>query len=75
MTTIRPRRYLARPLFAIVRPLFRRSTGRDAYVLRVVGNSFGPVIRPDRRRAGVESFKGTDRRRSGAQAGGRAQVV
>ena len=29
---------------AVLRPLFRYSAGRDAYVLRIVGNRFGPVL-------------------------------
>ena len=45
-----------------MRPLFSHSVGRDAYVLRVVGNSFGPVVRIDRRGHSGE-FAGADRRR------------
>lgn len=46
----RPRRFVSGPVIALLRPLFRYSRGRDAYVLRVVGNRFGPVLRRDRRR-------------------------
>jgi hypothetical protein len=46
----------------IMRPLLRHSVGRDAYVLRVVGNSLGPVVRVDRRARSGE-FTGADRRR------------
>ena len=58
----RPRRYVSRSLFTVMRPLFRHSVGRDAFVLRVVGNSFGPVVRVDRRGRSGE-FTGADRRR------------
>jgi hypothetical protein len=33
-----------------LRPLFRYSESRNAYVLRAVGRSLGPVLRVDRRR-------------------------
>jgi hypothetical protein len=49
-TVKRPRRYIAPRWIAIGRPLFRYSTPRDAYVLRVVGRKWGPVLRSDRRR-------------------------
>ena len=45
----RPRRYVGPAALALVRPLFRHSASRDAYVLRVVGDRFGPVLRRDRR--------------------------
>ncbi len=51
-----------------MRPFLRYSSGRDAYVVRIVGNRFGPVMRPDRRRGHRSSFQGIDRRgRGGAQ--------
>ncbi|MGH2903654.1 MAG: hypothetical protein ACRDK7_08740 [Solirubrobacteraceae bacterium] len=51
----------------LFRPLLRYSTTRDAFVLRLVGNSTGPVLRPNRRRHGGSSrFKGVDRRRAQA---------
>ncbi len=51
----------------IMRPALRYSATRDAYVLRAVGNSNGPVLRPDRRRRRRrQSFEGTDRRRTQA---------
>jgi hypothetical protein len=40
----RERRRIRPATLAILRPLFRYSAGRDAYVLRVVGNRFGPVL-------------------------------
>jgi hypothetical protein len=45
--------------------VLRFSATRDAFVLRAVGNSAGPVLRPDRRRRRRRmSFEGVDRRRS-----------
>ncbi len=65
-STSRPRRYIARPWLLIFRPLLRYSATRDAYVLRLIGRSFGPVLRPERRgRRGREHFDGLDRRRVG----------
>lgn len=46
----RPRHSLPLPLLLLMRPLFRYSAHRDAYVLRVVGNRYGPVLRRHRRR-------------------------
>jgi hypothetical protein len=48
-TVRRPRRYVARHWLLLLRPLFRYSEVRDAYVLRAVGRSLGPVLRVDRR--------------------------
>ena len=59
----RPRHYIRRPIFVLVRPLLRYSTTREAYVLRVVGGRFGPVVRVDRR-GRQRPFDGADRRRS-----------
>jgi hypothetical protein len=61
-TVKRPRRYVARHWLLLVRPLFRYSANRDAYVLRVVGRRMGPVLRLDRRHG--QSFDGADRRRA-----------
>jgi hypothetical protein len=60
----RPRHYVHRPLFTILRPLLRYSTTRDAYVFRIVGGRFGPVVRIDRR-GRQQPFPGPDRRRGG----------
>ncbi len=49
-TVKRPRRYIAPRWITIGRPLLRYSTPRDAYVLRIVGRKWGPVLRSDRRR-------------------------
>ncbi len=59
-TVRRPRRYLSRHLKPFLTPLFRYSTAREAYVLRVVGRRMGPVLRFDRR--GPSGFEGVERR-------------
>jgi hypothetical protein len=46
----RPRRYVRSGTLTLLHPLFRHSTTRDAYVMRLVGNRWGPVLREDRRR-------------------------
>jgi hypothetical protein len=59
----RPRRYISRYRLLILRPLLRYSVTREAFVLRVVGNSIGPVLRPDRRRRiRTRRFDGIERR-------------
>ena len=40
----RHRKQVTPAALVILRPLFRYSAGRDAYVLRIVGNRFGPVL-------------------------------
>jgi hypothetical protein len=45
-----------------VSPLFRFSTSRDAYVLRMIGNRVGPVLIVDRRRKHPTPYQGVDRR-------------
>jgi len=45
---------------ALMSPLMRYSSARDAYVLRVVGSKRGPVLRAERRRQRV--FEGVERR-------------
>jgi hypothetical protein len=47
---LRTRRYVAKNILLLVRPFFRYSYPRDAFVLRGVGRSVGPVLRLDRRR-------------------------
>jgi hypothetical protein len=65
MRTRRPRHYVARHWLLLVRPLLRYSRGRDAYVLRIVGGRYGPVLRPDRRLTREpRPFDGIDRRRA-----------
>jgi hypothetical protein len=46
----------------VLRPAFRYSRTRDAYVLRAIGNTRGPVLRIDRRAGSGRSFDGADRR-------------
>ncbi len=58
----RPRRYVARFWLALFRPFLRYSVTRDAFVLRLVGRSVGPVLRPNRRRRRHASFEGMERR-------------
>jgi hypothetical protein len=41
----RPRHYVPRPLLLLLRPVLRYSVTRDAYVLRGIGGSMGPVLR------------------------------
>jgi hypothetical protein len=41
----RPRRELRPVILVALRPFLRYSTVRDAYVLRVIGNRWGPVLR------------------------------
>lgn len=62
-TTHRPRRYVSPAALLAIRPLFRYSVARDAYVLRLVGNRRGPVMRVNRRRSD-NGFGGEDRRQA-----------
>ena len=57
----RPRHYVSRATLLALRPLFRYSRSRDAYVLRVIGSTRGPVLRRERRRAQRE-HPGPERR-------------
>jgi hypothetical protein len=57
----RPRRYVSPYALALVWPLVRYSPGRQAYVLRLVGNSVGPVLRRENRR-GEQRYDGRERR-------------
>jgi hypothetical protein len=63
-TVRRPRRYIDGQWLTLLTPAFRYSRSRDAYVLRGIGSSVGPVLRVDRRNA-QRPFKGSDRRRAG----------
>ena len=47
---LRTRRYVAKNTLLLLSPIFRYSYSRDAFVLRGVGRSVGPVLRLDRRR-------------------------
>lgn len=42
----RQRHEVSPAVTALAKPFFRYSTTRDAYVLRVIGNKRGPVLRP-----------------------------
>ncbi len=48
-------------------PVLVYNHSRDAYVLRLVGRRYGPVLRPDRRLLREAAFEGGDLRR-GARA-------
>ncbi len=62
-SAVRPRRYVAGHWLLLLKPALRYSASRDAFVLRAIGNSTGPVLRPDRRRRQSRSpFEGVDRR-------------
>ena len=57
----RPRRYVSRSKLVLLCPLFRYSSPRNAYVLRMVGNTRGPVLCRERRRR-QRSWPGEERR-------------
>ena len=57
----RPRQYVSRTKLVLLWPLFRYSSPRNAYVLRVVGNARGPVLCRERRRQ-QRSWPGEERR-------------
>ncbi len=63
-TMPRTRRYLAAHWLLLMTPLFRYSFSRDAYVLRIVGNRIGPVLRADRRVMRRRILNGPERRRA-----------
>lgn len=46
MHAVRPRRYVHPAVLAVLRIVFRYSETRDAYVLRLIGNRYGPVLKP-----------------------------
>jgi hypothetical protein len=60
-TVKRPRRYVARQWLVLLRPLLRYSHTREAYVLRGVGSTVGPVLRAERR-ARRRAYDGAERR-------------
>jgi|HubBroStandDraft_6_1064221.scaffolds.fasta_scaffold196203_2 hypothetical protein len=59
----RPRRYVAQHWMLLLKPVLRYSATREAFVLRVVGGSTGPVLRVNRRHHRQLSHTGVDRRR------------
>lgn len=60
----RPRRYIDRHWLLLLKPFLRYSHTREAFVLRGVGSSVGPVLRPERRGRSRRRFKGAERRRA-----------
>jgi hypothetical protein len=63
-STARPRRYVPSQLLFLLRPLLRYSLTREAYVLRLVGGSLGPVLRPGGHGHSEHAFEGMERRRA-----------
>ena len=57
----RPRRYVSPVRLYALMPVLRFSYERGAYILRLIGETRGPVLRKDRRRAQA-TFTGPDRR-------------
>jgi hypothetical protein len=57
----RPRHYVSGMTLMLVRPMFRYSLSRDAYVMRVIGNTSGPVLRRERRHQ-ARDYAGPERR-------------
>lgn len=52
-TNARPRKQVSGLMMMLLRPFFRYSITRDAYVLRIIGNRVGPVLQ--RRMAAAEA--------------------
>jgi hypothetical protein len=65
----RPRHYVSARTLGLLRAFFRYSYGRDAFVLRGIGGSRGPVLRIERRRR-QRPYDGGDRRRAQASRSG-----
>jgi hypothetical protein len=61
-TQQRPRRYVSHHWLMVLKPMLRYSATRDALVLRAIGNSAGPVLRVDRRKAHRSQYGGAERR-------------
>ena len=60
-TAHRIRHYVPPSTLTLARPMLHYSPRREAYVLRLVGNRVGPVLRRDRRR-GDGRYHGPERR-------------
>jgi hypothetical protein len=58
----RHRRYIGRRTLILLRPIYRYSYPRDAYVLRGVGRRLGPVLAVDRRFTRDDPPDGVERR-------------
>ena len=76
----RSRHYVSSATLLVLSPLFRYSLTRDAYVLRLLGQRVGPVLRANRRHRGARSLRwagaaprdvytGPERRHAGQRAG------
>lgn len=61
---MRKRRYVAPYWLILLGPFLRYSYSRDAYVLRVLGRTVGPVLREDRRRLLARPSDGIERRKA-----------
>lgn len=61
-TQQRPRRYVTHHWLVALKPMLRYSATRDAFVLRAIGNSKGPVLRTDRRKGRRAEYSGAERR-------------
>jgi hypothetical protein len=57
----RPRHYVSPVTLTVCRPLLAHDWWRDAYLLRGVGERYGPVLRAERRRE-EEGYAGPERR-------------
>jgi hypothetical protein len=59
----RTRHYLAPGALTLCRPVLWFDYGREAYILRGVGNRLGPVLREDRRSSSQPArYRGPERR-------------
>jgi len=63
-TVHRERHYVRWGWLTVLRPAFRYSPSRRAYVLRGVGRRMGPVLCVDRRPAKPRDWDGVERRRA-----------
>jgi hypothetical protein len=70
----RTRRYVSPVTMTICRPLLEYSAWRDAFLLRGVGEHYGPVLRRDRRRQRA-GYAGPERRASSLLAGRRGAIT
>jgi hypothetical protein len=61
-TVRRPRHYVGRHWLILLRPALRYSYTREAFILRGVGSSIGPVLRMERRSRSRTNFEGVERR-------------
>jgi hypothetical protein len=63
-TVRRPRRYVAGRWLALLTPILRYSSSREAYILRGIGRRTGPVLREERRRTPQPPVAHRERRRA-----------